>query len=180
METLANGTQLPERDKNRRFVYYINPAFQSWFIFAIITSGFIMTLGSFGVHFFFMMRVREAAQELDLPQDHFFLMYLERQNTLLWLYLSVLAVATLCLVGFWALIVSHRIVGPLKKMENELKKVAEGQPLRSIKFRQGDFFLEVATAYNLMVESLGSKQKSKPGNSNPTISQIIEKNTKTG
>lgn len=147
---------------NRRYVYYIHPQFQRWFISAVLRAGVLISMGALFIHGLFMFRVRSAAQELELPPQNFFFLYLERQNLLIALYFLVVAV--LFLVGFsiWALIVSHRIVGPLRKLENEMKRVAGGGEAQSIRFRDKDFFPELAQAYNALTESYKNPRKSNP------------------
>ena len=52
----------------------------------------------------------------------------------------------------------HRVVGPIYRIQEALKKVAEGQvPPKDIKLRTGDFFSEVAQELNKVLARLRSK-----------------------
>ena len=60
---------------------------------------------------------------------------------------SVLASFVVCF--FLGLLVSHKVAGPLVKIRNYFDRVGEGlEPEKEINFRDGDFFQDVAQAYN--------------------------------
>ena len=60
-------------------------------------------------------------------------------------------VAVLLIAG--GLAISHKIAGPIYRMQKELTKMAESEPfeLQSIQFRKGDYFPELAAAFNRLV-----------------------------
>ncbi len=43
---------------------------------------------------------------------------------------------------------SHRVVGPLVRLENEMRRLADGEPVAPIKFRQNDYWQSVADQFN--------------------------------
>ncbi len=47
-----------------------------------------------------------------------------------------------------ALIVSHRLAGPLYRLTMHLRDVANGGGFRELKFRKGDYLQEVVGDYN--------------------------------
>src|SRR3954469_24308127 len=51
---------------------------------------------------------------------------------------------------------SHRFAGPIFNLRREIRKVAEGQAPRKLKFRQGDFWHDLANDYNAMLSKLGA------------------------
>jgi len=66
----------------------------------------------------------------------------------------------LLLMGLLALhtiVVSHRIVGPLYRFRNELRKIGEGNLFVHVKLRKNDYLGKEAEAINDLVESLRGK-----------------------
>jgi hypothetical protein len=50
--------------------------------------------------------------------------------------------------------ISHRFAGPIYSLRRSMREVADGQPPRKLKFREGDFWHELATDYNAMISRL--------------------------
>jgi hypothetical protein len=51
--------------------------------------------------------------------------------------------------------VSHRFVGPIFAMRRAIRDVVQGKPPRKLKFRQHDFWHDLADDYNAMLLRLG-------------------------
>ncbi len=66
----------------------------------------------------------------------------------------VLFVAFLPVSAWDAVKHSHRVVGPLVRVRHALRDLTAGQPVRPIKFREGDYLLELRDEFNAMLESL--------------------------
>ncbi len=49
---------------------------------------------------------------------------------------------------------SHRLVGPLYRFRRTMQAVADGEPVRLIKLRDGDFLTEMRDDFNRMLETL--------------------------
>lgn len=65
---------------------------------------------------------------------------------------------------FDSLKLSNRFAGPMVRLRNALKEVADGDELKEIKFRDGDFWLEMADEYNAMIRNVKSRiESSNPG-----------------
>ena len=67
-------------------------------------------------------------------------------------YVSIIFLLPVFLVDTIKL--SHRFVGPVMRLRNEMKRVADGQQPKPLKFRDGDFWMELAEDYNAMIERL--------------------------
>ena len=148
-----------------------------------MTTGIVVGLGSYALNYFFLGRVYSAIDELNLSPDHFIFSYIERQQNLFYLYTSVFVFLVLTVVGILAVVGSHHLVGPIKKLDNELKKIAEGQKPYPIKFREGDFFTELEDSYNGMIQKIGSGKNSKTSQNEAKSSQfkdIMEDKKKVG
>ena len=70
------------------------------------------------------------------------------------IFFSVLMISSLLsFVG--GLVYSHKIVGPIYRMRKHLLAAAGGRAPSPLRFRQGDFFQELADAYNEELYSRG-------------------------
>jgi methyl-accepting chemotaxis protein len=71
--------------------------------------------------------------------------------------LFLMIALTLAIVGLLALLLSHRLAGPITRLKNSLDSLAEGKDTSPVAFRQFDEFKEVAVSY----ENLRKKLKEK-------------------
>jgi uncharacterized membrane protein len=49
---------------------------------------------------------------------------------------------------------SHKLVGPLVRFRKTVQEIADGQPVRPIKLREGDYLIEFRDDFNKMLEEL--------------------------
>ena len=70
--------------------------------------------------------------------------------------LPILGVMVLLLPAFLrdTLKLSNRFAGPMYRLRTELRRIATDQPARTVKFRTGDFWQEVAGDFNHVVGQL--------------------------
>lgn len=57
--------------------------------------------------------------------------------------------------------ISHRFAGPIFSLRRAMRDVADGKPPRQLKFRDGDFWHELANDYNAMITRLAPAAKDK-------------------
>ncbi len=69
------------------------------------------------------------------------------------LFATVLGVSLL-LSTLGGIELSHRIAGPLVRLQSHMRRVAAGKTTREVEFRDGDEFLELADAYNAQLAYL--------------------------
>jgi hypothetical protein len=72
---------------------------------------------------------------------------------------TALIVFSLLVIG--GIFLSHRVAGPLYRLQIFLHQMAESknQHLKELHFRKSDFFPELADAYNLVVKKEKEKQR---------------------
>jgi methyl-accepting chemotaxis protein len=76
------------------------------------------------------------------------------------LSLAGLEIIIVAVIGYFSLILSHRVVGPAYAIARDLKRLADGDLTVRTHLRKGDFHDEIAEALNLSSEALCSKIKS--------------------
>ncbi len=57
--------------------------------------------------------------------------------------------------------ISHRFAGPVYSLRRTMRDVADGKPPRKLQFRQGDFWHELASDYNAMIDRLAPEADAK-------------------
>lgn len=131
--------------KQRRKIYLVMKNFQLKYIILGILL-FIFTLVIAQANFYYQV-TRLLLQEPQLTGTS---QILHRMNAVFigWFVLGLI------LIILGGLLVSHRIVGPLKRLEHSLAHVAEGQLNEEMHTREKDEFKEVTNAFNKMSQSL--------------------------
>ena len=138
----------------------INPKFQ-WTLIGY--AAFIATLIFISVYGLFSFGFHEFVQighQAGLNDDHVYFQFIKMQETTFLRVILAIAffVGTILTVG--GLVVSHKIAGPLYRLQKEFLGMAEkaDPSLHKIKFRDGDFFPEVPKAFNELVEKIEAKK----------------------
>lgn len=67
--------------------------------------------------------------------------------------------ATLPMFIYDTIKLSHRFAGPIYRLRTTFKTLANGEPATSIKFRELDFWTEMATDFNVAIERLNKSEK---------------------
>lgn len=139
---------------NRRKIYFINPRFQWRFIgfMAAVSLLAISLLFASNVLFFWNMTQDARAAGL-APDNPFFDFLQEQKSTLSMLYFGVSALVFLLMTGL-GVRYSHRIAGPLYRLNSHMKGIADGAEPAPVNFRRGDQFQELAANFNAMIAQL--------------------------
>jgi hypothetical protein len=70
--------------------------------------------------------------------------------------------------------ISHRFAGPIYSLRRTMREVAAGQPPRELKFRDGDFWHELANDYNAMIARLAPESQEKSSTENKTPLHLVD------
>lgn len=108
-----------------------------WLVFAVVTALVLFILQVLSNPF---RPLSEAMQDLWSVQGPFLLVMV--------FILPVFVVDTIKL--------SHRFAGPIFSLRREIREVAQGKAPRKLKFRQHDFWQDLADDYNKMLSRLGA------------------------
>jgi hypothetical protein len=142
---------------NLRKVMLINPRFQLFFLgFMVVVAALVLGV-IYGANAYFFWKFQRYGEAMHLSSDHMFFSFLNQQRTLMNQVFAVTAVVISAMAGILGLVISHRIAGPLYRLTKHLKEAAMTGTYRPVKFREGDFFPEVAEAYNAQIPKDSSK-----------------------
>jgi hypothetical protein len=153
--------------KRKSRTLLINPKFQ-WTLIGY--AAFIATLILLSVYGLFSFGFHEfvnIGNQAGLPADHVYFQFIkmQEQTFLRVIFAMALLVGLILIAG--GLVISHKIAGPIYRMQKELdemaREAASNHPvLRPIKFRKGDFFPELADSYNNFVEKYLKNDRNGP------------------
>jgi methyl-accepting chemotaxis protein len=136
------------KDKRKRRRYFINPGFQSRFLLIIFGSALLILAVIAGNMYMVIWNsisdgmIAQEAQNADRV--------FARSNQIFFLRLTVLVI----LLGILCVFLSHKIAGPLFRLQTILKKIKKRDISMSVRFRNNDEFKELAEEADDMVDGL--------------------------
>lgn len=146
----------------KRGRFLVLPSFQIKFMAYILAFSAFGMVVLYGSNAFYFDRLVTEGQDMGLAADHIYFQFIEQQRSLLnsvFISVSAIVFGGLFIAGVY---LSHRIAGPVYRIQCYLQEFYEkGEPGSSIKFREGDFFPEIAELVNaLLRHSKGENGKS--------------------
>ncbi len=138
--------------------FLINSDFQIQFIASLLLISIISMSIIYLANDYFFHSYIQKGQALNLPPDHpFFLMIHEQKKFMTKVFIAV-AMSISTLATIWGLFYSHKIAGPLHRLQKYfIAAAAENCELKNkIYFRDNDFFQEVPASINLYIDSLNN------------------------
>lgn len=153
----------------KRTIYLINPGFQIKFSVFVTSLVFISSLIYPAVIYETYTRVAEAISDPILKQK-----FLQSKIDLIQLLVLFELIFT-ALVFVICIFQSHKIAGPLYKLQRFLKDLREGNSQRKLVFRKGDNFKELADDYNLAVDTINRTMHERTQKLDELSNKISEK-----
>lgn len=132
--------------KYKRRIYLINPNFQ-------IKFSLLITLFLLGVTIIYPYTIYQIIDNISTQLPDTAGTIVEKKNDIL-LTLAGWQVGYSLIVFSACIFFSHKIAGPLYKLNLSLKKITEMDSLETLSFRKGDYFSELETSYNNAVETI--------------------------
>ena len=138
--------------------FLINNKFQIQFMVSLLFISICSMSVIYLANDYFFQSYMQRGVALNLPPDHpFFLMILEQKKFMTNVF-AVVAAAITAIGCLWGLFYSHKIAGPLYRLERYFTQAAvESNPLqKKIYFRDDDFFQEVPDSINKYIDSINA------------------------
>ncbi len=151
---------MEQKNRKTRSVL-INPRFQ-WTLIGY--AAFIATLILLAVYGLFSFGFHEfvhIGNQAGLPVDHVYFQFIKMQEATFLRVIAAIAVLIGIILTVGGLIISHKIAGPIYRMQKELNSMSSQKPVvpREIHFRKGDFFPELSEAFNTFVQNWYKNEK---------------------
>jgi hypothetical protein len=138
--------------------YLLFPGFQLTIIcYALAASVVIIGTFYFTNHYLVSEFIAQG-KSLGLEPTHpYFIFMTEFQkivNKVFWWTLAM----TFLLLPVGGIFLSHRVAGPLHRLREHMKGLAQGKSFKPVSFRKKDYFQELVKPYNDIVSQLESKK----------------------
>lgn len=134
--------------------FLINPKFQYKFMASLTLAAVLSMSVLYAAQTYFFHYFLERAQAAELPSNHVFFHLLKEQQQIMGQIFMVSTLVVGTILFLWGLFYSHRIAGPLYRINRDLREAASNrQSLMNIKTRDKDFFPEIPEAINLYCHS---------------------------
>ena len=150
-----------KKSKLWRAKYIINPRFQFFMIgFALIQS--FLAIGIlYALNVYFFHRFNSMGVASGIPSNHIYFQFLNEQQLFFGQAILVVSAVLGALIVGSVVVVSHRIAGPIYRMNKHIEEIAKGESPKEINFRKSDFFPEISEVFNKMVLKLKEERSQK-------------------
>ena len=131
-----------------RKVLLINRPFQVSFLKHVLLLA-VLVLGIFytALHFLFYS-FRKQGLDMGLDENHVFFRFIDKQQFTMDMIFGITMVITVIVIVAYGLLLSNRVAGPLHRLKIYLEQYKDSNENKELKFREGDYFSEIADALN--------------------------------
>jgi hypothetical protein len=141
-------TRTTQEWKKFRKRLLVNPAFQFSFMKYILGIALGTVLIFYVAKVLFFRQLSSELGTLGFGPDHAIFGMVTNQSRRMDGILAAAAVIEALFLTWMGLRLSHRVAGPLLRLKNEMLRTAQGGEVTPLKFRDGDYFEDLAEAYN--------------------------------
>lgn len=140
--------------QERRKRYFIKSGLQSRYLRLILLAIVLPVLLLAGCLYYLIFAL--MAQQLGIPESIAYNLtpVLHKINLILLLGLPVISIAIL----LWGVFITHRIAGPIYRLEQDLERIARGDSALRINIRRKDELRSIAEGINRILEGPGQKR----------------------
>ncbi|MBT4761198.1 MAG: hypothetical protein HOO06_05810 [Bdellovibrionaceae bacterium] len=141
--------------------YIVNPQLQFMLLTYMFFFAVSITVIMLVAHFLSYETTIAEIREFGFDENGVFFNFLDgqydrlRNITLVALFISSAVLYT------GGIVLSHRIAGPMVRFKSELNKLGETGEFRELKFREKDYFSEVAVAFNDAMKKMQERNDEK-------------------
>ena len=136
----------------RRKNYLINPKFQIQFLSYMIGAAAITFVIFYSAKIIFFLKIQQYLTSIGIPPTHTLYEFLAKQSKSMDVLFLIAGTIELALLAVFGILLSHKIAGPLYRLYHDMVHNAEGNTPKTVRFRKGDYFLELADAHNRQLE----------------------------
>lgn len=139
--------------------FLINYKFQIEFMFSLILLSLISMFIIYLANSYFFQSYMHKGEMLNLPPDHPFFLMIQEQKSFMTKVFLIVAGSISAIASVWGLFYSHKIAGPLYRLNKYFEDAAAtGMQLeKKVYFRENDFFQEVPDSINKYIDGIQAK-----------------------
>ena len=95
----------------------------------------------------------------NLPADSGYYQFLIQESSRMNLIFSMTLFATLTVIVAYGIRFSHKVAGPLYRFSTYLRENDPSKPIPDLKFREGDFFIDLSRDFNQFKSKIPSQSQ---------------------
>ena len=143
--------------------FLINNNFQIQFMISLLLISICSMSVIYLANDYFFHSYIQRGEALNLPPDHPFFLMIHEQKKFMTNVFIIVACSISGMAGLWGLFYSHKIAGPMFRLQKYFTQAAvDSSPLnQKIYFRDDDFFQELPESINKYIDSMGAKNLEK-------------------
>lgn len=149
----------------KRRIYLINKDFQIRFIIYTATIALITIAIFYGMLLFFFDELVQLGLRSGFPTGHVYFKFIaDNRYDMMNIYFPIAAIFVFILIFISGTFFSHKIAGPIYRMNLYLRSLSLDSIVAPLSFRKKDFFQELATSYNkrmMFLRNLATKEPDK-------------------
>ncbi len=147
----------------KRRVYLINKDFQIKFIIYTATIALITIATFYGMLYFFFDELISLGVRSGFPAGHVYFRFIaDNRNDMMNVYYPIAAIAVFVIIFVSGMFFSHKIAGPIYRMNTYLRSISLDTLTSPLSFRKKDFFQDLARSYNKRVAFLRNLATTEP------------------
>jgi len=146
----------------KRRIYLINKDFQLKFIIYTLIIAIVTIATFYGMIYFFFEESINLGINAGFPAGHVYFRFIEDSRHDMNVYFVIASVVAFVIIFVSGLFFSHRIAGPIYRMNMYLRSIAPENLGTTINFRKMDFFQDLAISYNKRMMFLRKMATEKP------------------
>ncbi len=149
------------QNKRKLSSFLINPDFQGKFIAIFVIFGFFQAFVNYYAIYFAFKQIRIGIEKSELPSDSTLLELVGLQEFYVISFIGIAFAISFLVFVVVGLRFTHGAAGALYRMKTELDAMKAQKALHHITLRKGDFFKDVESAFNEMVDEVGGQSSEK-------------------
>jgi hypothetical protein len=134
--------------------YLVHPRFQLKFIGWMLAIAALCLVLIYCSNLIFLNKLVLIGNNLQLPANHPFFQFISEQEKILLRVFAWTAVGVVMITVGGGLLLSHRIAGPIDRIERHIDGVLSKNKIKEMRFRKKDFFPELAVQVNLLIRRI--------------------------
>lgn len=147
----------------KRRIYLINRDFQIKFIIYTAVLALITIATFYGMLHFFFDELTALGIRSGFPAGHVYFKFIADNKTdMMSVYYPIASIAVFILIFVSGIFFSHKIAGPVYRMNTYLRSISLENLTSVLSFRKKDFFQELAKSYNKRMAFLRNLATTEP------------------
>ncbi len=149
-------------NRHKRRIYLINKSFQIKFIIYTLLIAIFTIATFYGMLYFFFEESVQLGIKAGFPDGHVYYRFVEDNRSDMNVYFVTASIVVFLVITVTGVFFSHRIAGPIYRMNLYLRSISPESLASTINFRKLDFFQDLAISYNKRIMFLRKMATEKP------------------